>query len=172
MMEYRIAAADDMELLLRSRTDTLRDVNRLDADYRFSEAFLEESRKYFLEGDQTTVLALDGDRAVGCASLCYITLMPTFSHPTGKRAHLMNVWTDAAYRRQGIASRMLEMLIFIDDFCSKNNITYALPEARFQRLRGMHGPRKITALRGRPPRGKDPAGGFLSGKRAGKGRRA
>ncbi len=111
MMEYRIAAADDMELLLRSRTDTLRDVNRLDADYRFSEAFLEESRKYFLEGDQTTVLALDGDRAVGCASLCYITLMPTFSHPTGKRAHLMNVWTDAAYRRQGIASRMLEMLI-------------------------------------------------------------
>ena len=124
-MEYRIAAADDMELLLRSRTDTLRDVNRLDADYRFSEAFLEESRKYFLEGDQTTVLALDGDRvigtsgmsfvdgdrAVGCASLCYITLMPTFSHPTGKRAHLMNVWTDAAYRRQGIASRMLEMLI-------------------------------------------------------------
>lgn len=111
MMEYRIAAADDMELLLRSRTDTLRDVNRLDADYRFSEAFLEESRKYFLEGDQTTVLALDGDRAVGCASLCYITLMPTFSHPTGKRAHLMNVRTDAAYRRQGIASRMLEMLI-------------------------------------------------------------
>lgn len=38
-------------------------------------------------------------------------LMPTFSHPTGKRAHLMNVYTNSQYRRQGIAYQMLEMLI-------------------------------------------------------------
>jgi len=30
---------------------------------------------------------------------------------TGKRAHLMNVYTDAAYRRQGIAFTMTNMLI-------------------------------------------------------------
>ena len=37
--------------------------------------------------------------------------MPTFAHPTGKRAHLMNVYTDAAYRRQGIGFAMTNMLI-------------------------------------------------------------
>ena len=110
-MEYRIATAKDIGLLLKSRLDTLRDVNRLGAGYRFSEDFEEASRRYFLEGDQTTVLAAEGERVLGCASMCYIELMPTFSHPAGKRAHLMNVWTDPSRRREGIAARMVSMLI-------------------------------------------------------------
>ena len=110
-MEYRIASADDMELLVRSRLDTLRAVNRLGPDYRFSDGFVRASREYFLSGDQETVLAVDGGRVLGCATMCYITLMPTFSHPSGKRAHLMNVYTDPALRRQGIAFRMVSMLI-------------------------------------------------------------
>ena len=37
--------------------------------------------------------------------------MPTFDHPTGKRAHLMNVYTKNEYRRRGIARKMVELLI-------------------------------------------------------------
>ena len=110
-IRYRISAAEDIELLLQSRMDTLRAVNRLDSGYRFTDEFLAASRKYFLEGDQTTVLAMDGDRVAGCATMCYIGIMPTFSHPTGKRAHLMNVYTDPARRREGIAFRMVSLLI-------------------------------------------------------------
>ena len=110
-MEYRYATIDDMNLLIQSRMDTLRDVNSLDADYQFSEEFLEASREYFREGDQSTVLAIENDRAVGCASMCYIDLMPTYAHPSGRRAHLMNVWTNRDYRRQGIAEKLVTMLI-------------------------------------------------------------
>ena len=110
-MEYRMAADRDIELLVRSRMDTLRAVNGLEENHRFSESFEEASRRYFLEGDQSTVLALEGDRVVGCATMCYLELMPTFSHPTGKRAHLMNVYTDPSRRREGIAARMVSMLI-------------------------------------------------------------
>ena len=110
-MEYRIASGADIELMMQSRMDTLRAVNRLGADYRFSDSFLEASRKFFLEGDQTTVLAVEGDRAAGCATMCYTEVMPTFSHPTGKRAHLMNVYTDPSRRRQGIARQMVSILI-------------------------------------------------------------
>lgn len=46
-----------------------------------------------------------------CASISYIHIMPTFSHPTGKRAHLMNVYTKSSYRRKGIAHKMCGMLI-------------------------------------------------------------
>ena len=46
-----------------------------------------ESRKYFENGNQTTVLAFDNEIVVGCASLSYIWIMPTFDHPTGTRAH-------------------------------------------------------------------------------------
>ena len=110
-MEYRTASDRDIDLLVRSRLETLRAVNGLEEDYRFSERFEEASRKYFLEGDQSTVLAMEGDQVVGCATMCFLELMPTFSHPAGKRAHLMNVYTDPSRRREGIAARMVSMLI-------------------------------------------------------------
>ena len=58
-----------------------------------------------------TVLALDGEETVGCASMSFIRVMPTFDHPTGRRAHLMNVYTRDEYRRQGIAKKMVKLLI-------------------------------------------------------------
>lgn len=110
-MEYRIASGDDIEMLMDIRLRMLRVVNDLSDGQEFSDELIENSRRYFLEGDQTTVLALDNGKAIGCASLSYIEIMPTFSHPTGKRAYMMNVYTDSAYRRRGIARKMVEMLL-------------------------------------------------------------
>ena len=111
MIEFRIATAGDIDLMMSSRLEMLHVVNDLSGDYEFSDDLIDYSREYFLNGDQTTVLALDGQTVIGCASMSYMTIMPTFSHPTGKRAHLMNVYTNSNYRRQGIARRMVTMLI-------------------------------------------------------------
>ena len=110
-MEIRIATKDDIELMMKSRLEMLKVVNNLPQDYQYSDEIVKESREYFLNGDQTTVLAIDDGEVVGCASMSYMWIMPTFSHPTGKRAHLMNVYTRSSYRRQGIARTMCEMLI-------------------------------------------------------------
>lgn len=109
-MEYKMTTAADIDMLMRMRLETLRVVNHLPDDYLFSEALIKNSRRYFLDGDQTTALALDSGEAVACASLSYIEVMPTLSHPTGHRAHLMNVYTRENYRRQGVARRLVEML--------------------------------------------------------------
>ncbi len=77
----------------------------------FDAAFRYTTEKFFAAGNQTTALAYHGGEPVGCATICYINLMPTISHPTGKRAHFMNVYTRHAYRRLGIAKRMMEQLI-------------------------------------------------------------
>lgn len=111
MIEYRIATNDDIELLMSSRLEMLRVVNDLSDDYVYSDEIMRESREYFLHGDQLTVLALDEGEVIGCASMSFMWIMPTFSHPTGRRAHLMNVYTRNTYRRQGIARKMVEMLI-------------------------------------------------------------
>ena len=111
MIEYKIATNDDIELLMSSRLEMLKVVNDLPADYVYTDEIVNESRDYFLNGDQVTVLALDGDVVAGCASMSFMRIMPTFSHPTGKRAHLMNVYTRSEYRRQGIARKMVKMLI-------------------------------------------------------------
>ena len=110
-MEIRFATKEDIELLMSSRLEMLKVVNNRPADYQYTDEFVKISRDYFLNGDQTTVLAIDDGEVIGCASISYIRIMPTFSHPTGKRAHLMNVYTRNEYRRRGIARKMCEMLI-------------------------------------------------------------
>lgn len=110
-MTIRFAGAEDLERLLTLRMACLRAVNDLPGDCVFSEELVEASRAYFRKPLSVTVLALDGEMPVGCATLCAMELMPTFDHPTGKRGHLMNVYTSAAYRRQGIGRRMVELLI-------------------------------------------------------------
>lgn len=110
-MEYRVTDANDIDMLMDVRLSMLRIVNDLPDDYIFDENLVAGSRRYFLEGDQTTVVAVDDGRCVACASMSYIEVMPTFSHPSGKRAHLMNVYTESAYRRKGIARQLVNMLI-------------------------------------------------------------
>ena len=110
-MEYRIATAKDIDLLMRSRLEMLKVVNGLPQDYQYDDVIVNESRDYFLNGDHITVLVIDNGEVIGCASMSFMRIMPTFSHPTGRRAHLMNVYTRNEYRRQGIARKMVELLI-------------------------------------------------------------
>ena len=110
-IKYIKTTKDDMELLMKVRLEMLREVNHLPDEYVYDEVLVKESRKYFEEGEQSTVLAFDGQEVVGCASLSYIWIMPSFSHPTGKRAHLMNVYTRKDHRRMGISKKMVETLI-------------------------------------------------------------
>ncbi len=111
MIDIRIATKDDIECLMSIRLEMLKVVNNLPEDYKYSDVIESESRNYFLNGDHLTVLAKDGDKVIGCASMCFIKIMPTFGHPTGRRAHLMNVYTRGEFRRQGIARKMVELLI-------------------------------------------------------------
>ncbi|MBP5465236.1 MAG: GNAT family N-acetyltransferase [Treponema sp.] len=111
MVEIRKATDADIEDLMAVRCEMLRVVNGLAPDYAFDDTLCTCSRDYFLTGDQTTVLARDCEAVIGCASISYIRVMPTFEHPTGTRAHLMNVYTNEAHRRQGIARKMIQLLI-------------------------------------------------------------
>ena len=111
MVDIRIASKDDIDRMMNIRLEMLKVVNDLPEDYEYPDEMINESRDYFLTGDQMTVLALDGEEIVGCASMSFIRVMPTFDHPTGRRAHLMNVYTRDEYRRQGIAKKMVKLLI-------------------------------------------------------------
>lgn len=110
-MEIRKTNANDIETLMGIRLEMLRVVNDLSEEEEFDKVLVDCSREYFLHGNQTTVLAIDRGKAIGCASISYINIMPTLDHPTGKRAHLMNVYTNKDYQRQGIGRKMVVLLI-------------------------------------------------------------
>lgn len=99
-------------MALKIRLEMLMEVNTLKDDSAFSNDFIDSILSYFSRQDQTTFLAVNNENEViGCATICYINIMPTFSHQSGKRAHLMNVYTNKDYRHQGIAQKMLWQLI-------------------------------------------------------------
>ena len=110
-MEVKKTDSSDIEILMDIRLEMLRVVNGLEENTSFDKVLVESSREYFLNGDQTPVFAMEGDKIAGCATLSYMNLMPTFDHPTGKRAHLMNVYTRKEFRRRGVGSLMVKFLI-------------------------------------------------------------
>lgn len=104
------ADAGLVDAALRIRLDCLRAVGDLPRTHEFPADFIAATRDFLLHADQTTLLAMDGDIPVACATLCYKTCIPTLGHPTGRRAHLMNVYTAWGYRQQGIARALIRSL--------------------------------------------------------------
>lgn len=110
MITYEKAGAEHVHDFIKLRVELLCGIYDK-PESEFEGEFARLSEEFFKSGNQTTVLAYDGEKAIGCATICYITLMPTFDHPSGKRAHIMNVYTNADYRRRGIARQMVSMLL-------------------------------------------------------------
>ena len=92
---------------IRIRLDCLRAVGNLPKGYAFAPEFVEATRDFLRHANQTTLLAMDGEVAVACATLCYKRCIPTLGHPTGRRAHIMNVYVAEGYRRQSLGKRLM-----------------------------------------------------------------
>ena len=105
-----VNAKDYFEQTVNLRYEMINNLSCLPG-FEIDGQFKEITRCYFENGDQTTLLALDNGEAVACATVCYMKCLPTRDHQKGLRAHIMNVYTRAAYRRQGIAQKLVEMLI-------------------------------------------------------------
>ena len=102
-----------LDAALRIRLDCLRAVDHLPRAHEFAPEFIAATREFLRSADQITLLAMDGggspagDIPVACATLCFKNCIPTLGHPTGKRGHIMNVYTAEGYRRQGIARQLM-----------------------------------------------------------------
>lgn len=109
-IEFRKADIDDLEQLIELRYDMLREVNQIE-DCEFDEDFVKATENYFASDKQSTYIAEEGNNIIACATICYTDVMPTFDHPNGRRARIMNVYTREEYRRRGIAFKLLDMAV-------------------------------------------------------------
>ena len=113
-IEYRRATPDMIRLLVSTRIEVLRAANLLDPCVDMSEVAA-QSEAYYREalanGSHTGILAFDGDVFAGAGGVSYYRVMPTFHNPTGRCAYIMNMYVRPTYRRQGIATAMLDLLV-------------------------------------------------------------
>lgn len=127
MVKVEKASTELIPAALKLRLELLSIV--LDRDESsFGKDFSDRTEEFLKHGNQTTVLAFDGEAAVGCATICYMELMPSFD-PSEKRAHIMNVYVRKEYRRRGIAR---EMLNFILDEAKRRGVSYVSLDATEQ----------------------------------------
>jgi len=56
------------------------------------------------------VMDNDGE-IIATSGVCFYTLPPNYSNPSGRTAYITNMYTKPEYRRRGIAAELLDMVI-------------------------------------------------------------
>jgi len=71
-------------------------------------------------------VAYDNSKPIGTGAISFYKVMPTYHNVTGEKAYIMNMYTEPEYRRRGIATKILKMLI---EEARKRNIVEVTLEA-------------------------------------------
>ena len=111
---YKKAKLKDMDILTKTRIRVLRAANQLSDDTDMSlveRASYNYYQKALRDGSHIAYLVFDEERFVGAGGVSFFQVMPTYHNPSGNKAYIMNMYTDPAYRRRGIAIKTLDMLI-------------------------------------------------------------
>ncbi|MCR5539942.1 MAG: GNAT family N-acetyltransferase [Ruminococcus sp.] len=113
-IEFKRADLSDLDMLVSSRIKVLIAANKLPEDTDMS-LIEQQSRDYYkqslADGTHTAYLVYDGDDIIAAGGVSYYRVMPTCDVPTGRKAYIMNMYTDPRYRRQGIAYKTLSLLV-------------------------------------------------------------
>ncbi len=109
-MNYRKADKNDVRQLVELRKKQLID------EGCYSENHIDdELERYFstsISNKNLVVwLATENEYIIGTAGVCFFQYPPSFSNITGKIAYITNVYTRNEYRKQGIATRLLELIM-------------------------------------------------------------
>ena len=112
--EYKRVTVANIDELVRTRIIVLRAANKLSDNVDMS-VVEQESFAYYkraLEtGEHIAYLVYDNGTFVGAGGVSFYQVMPTYHNSTGKKAYIMNMYTVPEYRRQGIASYTLDLLV-------------------------------------------------------------
>ena len=113
-LRYKKATIEDINLLTKSRIEVLKAANKLTDDMDMAEVEAQSYdyyKKALSDGIYTAYLIFDSDRFIGAGGISYYRVMPTYHNPSGNRAYIMNMYTHPDYRRLGIATKTLKLLL-------------------------------------------------------------
>ena len=113
-LTFRTAGIGDLELLTESRLRAIRTYRHLSETAALPHGLPDAVRDYYRQalasGSHIALLALAGERLAATGGLDLRREMPSYHNPAGLSGHIMNIWTDPAFRGRGIAWRMLDLL--------------------------------------------------------------
>ncbi|MDR0326180.1 MAG: GNAT family N-acetyltransferase [Oscillospiraceae bacterium] len=109
-MDFRKANEGDIPLLARFRKQQLLD-EKLPPVADIDRELLDYFTFSLADGSLISWLAIDGGEIIATSGICFYQLPPTYTNPTGRVAYVTNMYTLPSHRKQGIASRLLGLLL-------------------------------------------------------------
>lgn len=100
----------ELDTFIRMRIRQLREEGAAE-DIDLTPALQDYYHRHMADDTFLSWLALDGSRIVGTSGISIVEKPPYFGCPTGRIALLSSMYTDPAYRRQGIASELLTRVV-------------------------------------------------------------
>ena len=106
---YRKLTASDLETFIRMRIDQLREEGSTE-DIDLVPALRDYYERHMADGTFVSFLALDGEKIVATSGMSFVERPPYFGCPSGKLGILSSMYTLPAYRRRGIARKLLSLV--------------------------------------------------------------
>ncbi len=105
-IQYRKLTEQDISCFIEMRVVQLREEGATE-DIDLTAALEDYYQRHLADDTFVSWLAVDGDRIVATSGMSIVEKPPYFSCPTGKIGLLSSMYTEKAYRRQGIARELL-----------------------------------------------------------------
>ncbi len=109
-MEYRKLEKKDVGAFIALRISQLREEGAKQ-QIDLVPALEDYYARHLADGTFVSWLALDGEKIVGTSGMSFVEKPPYFGCPNGRIGLLSSMYTDPAYRRQGIARKLLSLVV-------------------------------------------------------------
>ena len=109
-VSYRRLIKADLDTLIKMRINQLREEGATE-DIDLAPSLMDYYLRHIADDTFISWLAVDEDKIVGTSGISIVEKPPYFGCPSGRIALLSSMFTDKAYRRQGIARELLSRVV-------------------------------------------------------------
>ena len=107
---YRRLSDKEIDTFIAMRINQLREEGaKEDIDLR--PALKDYYQRHMADETFVSWIALDNEKIIGTSGISIVEKPPYFGCPSGKIALLSSMFTDKSYRRQGIAKKLLSLVV-------------------------------------------------------------
>ena len=109
-IHYKKLTEKELDTFIRMRIQQLREEGA-NEDVDLVPALKDYYERHMSDGTFVSWLAMDGEKIIGTSGMSFVEKPPYFGCPNGRIGLLSSMFTDPAYRRQGIAKELLGLVV-------------------------------------------------------------
>ena len=109
-IEYRKLCEKDLDIFIEMRINQLRE-EWAKEDIDLKPALWDYYIRHMKDGTFVSWIAVDDEKIIGTSGMSFVEKPPYFGCPSGKMGLLSSMFTNADYRRMGIAKELLHRVV-------------------------------------------------------------